>query len=108
MTTPAPAAPVVTTDKAAYNSGDPITVTVSYTDPANPGTTLTITGTVTNPDGSTSSGTAQVTVGAAPANPLPVSVTDSFGDSYVQASNDAGTAVFTSTVGTPPAPAPAA
>lgn len=108
MTTPTPAAPVVTTDKAAYNAGDPITVSVSYTDPANPGTILTITGTVTNADGSVSSGTAQVTVGAAPANPLPVTVVDSFGDSYVQVSNEAGTAVFTSTIGTPPAPAPAA
>lgn len=103
MTTPDPSAPVVTTDKASYQPGDPITVTVEYTDPANPGTTLTITAVVTNGDGSTSTGTASVQVGAAPANPLPVSVTDSFGDSYVQASNEAGTAVFTSTVGTPPA-----
>jgi len=103
LTTPDPSAPVVTTDKASYQPGDPITVTVEYTDPANPGTTLTITAVVTNGDGSTSTGTASVQVGAAPANPLPVSVTDSFGDSYVQASNEAGTAVFTSTVGTPPA-----
>jgi len=103
LTTPTPTAPVVTTDKAAYNSGDPITVTVEYTDPANPGTTLTITAVVTNGDGSTATGTAEVTVGAAPASPLPVSVTDSFGDTYTQTSNDAGTAVFTSTVGTPPA-----
>ena len=106
MTTPAqPAAPVVTTDKSSYNPGDPITVTVEYTDPANPGVTLTITGTVTNSDGTTASGTAQVTVGAVPANPLPVSVTDSFGDAYTQTSNQAGTAVFTGTVGTPPASA---
>jgi hypothetical protein len=103
LTTPDPAAPVVTTDKASYSPGDPITVTVEYTDPANPGTTLTITAVVTNGDGSTSTGTASVQVGAAPANPLPVSVTDSFGDSYTQTSNEAGTAVFTSTVGTPPA-----
>jgi len=103
LTTPDPSAPVVTTDKASYQPGDPITVTVEYTDPANPGTTLTITAVVTNGDGSTSTGTASVQVGAAPANPLPVSVTDSFGDSYVQASNEAGTAVFTSTVGTPTA-----
>lgn len=108
MTTPAPAAPVITTDKTSYNPGDPITVTVEYADPAHSGTTLTITGTVTNADGSVSTGTAQVTVGATPANPLPVSVVDSFGDSYTQVSNEAGIAVFTSTVGTPPAPAPAA
>lgn len=108
MTTPAqPAAPTVTTDKASYAPGDAITVTVEYTDPANPGTTLTITATVTNSDGTTSTGTASVQVGGSPANPLPVSVTDSFGDSYTQVSNEAGTAVFSGTVGTPPA-APAA
>jgi len=104
LTTPTPpAAPVVTTDKASYSPGDPITITVEYVDPSNPGTTLTVTAVVTNPDGSSSTGTASVQVGAAPANPLPVSVTDSFGDTYTQTSNDAGTAVFTSTVGTPPA-----
>lgn len=104
MTTPAaPPAPVVTTDKASYNPGDPITVTVDYTDPANPGTTLTVTATVTNADGTTASSNAAVQVGGAPANPLPVSVTDSFGDAYTQTSNQPGTAVFTSTVGTPPA-----
>jgi hypothetical protein len=104
LTTPAsPAAPVVTTDKASYNPGDPITVTVEYTDPANPGTTLVISASVTNPDGSTSAGSVSVQVGGSPANPLPVSVTDSFGDAYVQVSNEAGTAVFSSTVGTPPA-----
>lgn len=105
MTTPAgptPTTPVVTTDQSSYNPGDPITVTVEYTDPANPGTTVTITATVTNSDGTTASGTAQVTVGAAPANPLPVSVTDSLGDAYTQTSNEAGTAVFAGTVGTPP------
>lgn len=104
MTTPtAPAAPVVTTDKASYAPGDPITVTVEYTDPDNPGTTVTVTATVTNPDGTTATGTAQVQVGAAPASPLPVSVTDSLGGVYTQTSNQAGTAVFTGTVGTPPA-----
>lgn len=113
MTTPAPAVPVVTTDKTSYNPGDPITVTVTYADPANPGTVLTITGTVTNADGSTSSGTAQVSVGAVAAAPLPVTVTGTFPDgsagaSFSQTSNEAGTAVFAGIVGTPPAPAPAA
>lgn len=102
MTTPAqPTSPVVTTDKASYSPGDPITVTVEYTDPDNPGTTVTVTATVTNPDGSTASGTSQVQVGGAPAAPLPVSVTDSLGDVFTQTSNQAGTAVFTGTVGTP-------
>lgn len=104
MTTPTgPAAPVVTADKTSYNPGDPITVTVDYTDPDNPGTTLTITATVTNADGSTAAGTLDVQVGGGAANPLPVSVTDSFGDAWTQTTNEAGTAVFTSTVGTPPA-----
>lgn len=103
MTTPTPpASPVVTTDKANYNPGDPITVTVEYTDPDNPGVTLTITATVTNPDGSTASGNAQVQVGATPANPLPVSVSDSAGGSYTQSSNQPGTAVFAGTVSLPP------
>jgi hypothetical protein len=104
MTTPtAPAAPVVTTDQASYSTGDPITVTVEYTDPANPGTTLTVTASVTNADGSTSTGTVDVQVGGGAATAFPVSVTDSFGDVYTQSSNNPGTAVFTSTVGTPPA-----
>lgn len=103
MTTPTPPVPVVTTDKANYAPGDPITVTVEYTDPSNPGVTLTVTATVTNADGTTATGTADVTVGAVAASPLPVAVTDSLGDVYTQTSNQAGTAVFTSVVGTPPA-----
>jgi hypothetical protein len=103
LTTPAPAAVTVSTDKAAYNVGDPIQVTVEYQDPSNPGVTLTLTATVTNTDGTTAQGTTQVSVGSAPATPLQVAVTDSFGDSYTQQSNEPGTAVFTGTVGTPPA-----
>jgi hypothetical protein len=102
LTTPAPAV-TVTTDKASYAVGDPIQVTVEYADPANPGTTLTVTATVTNTDGTTATGTAAVQVGAVAAQPLPVAVTDSFGGAYTQQSNEAGTAVFTGTVGTPPA-----
>jgi hypothetical protein len=93
----------VTTDKSSYQAGDAIQVTVEYTDPANPGTTLTVTATVTASDGSTTEGTAQVQVGGSAAEPLNVSVSDSFGGAYTQQSNDAGTAVFTGTVGTPPA-----
>lgn len=109
MTTPTPPAPpVVTADKATYNPGDPITVTVEYTDPANPGTTVTVTAVVTQTDGTTSTGTATVSVGAKPANPLPVSVTGTFPNgstavSFTQVSNVPGTAVFSGTVGTPPA-----
>ncbi len=102
MTTPTPPAVTVSTDKANYNVGDPIQVTVEYSDPANPGTTLTVTATVTTPSGPVT-GSASATVGAAPAQPFPVAVSDSFGGSYVQQSNDPGTAVFTGTVATPPA-----
>lgn len=102
MTTPAPAV-TVTADQASYAVGDTITVTVDYTDPANPGTGLTVTATVTNADGTTETATATVSVGSAAAVPLTVSVTDSFGDSYTQVSNVVGTAVFSATVGTPPA-----
>lgn len=102
MTTPTPPAVTVSTDKANYNVGDPIQVTVEYSDPANPGTTLTVTATVSTQSGA-QSGTAQVTVGAAPAQAFPVAVTDSFGGSYVQQSNEPGTAVFTGTIATPPA-----
>lgn len=101
MTTPAPV--TVSTDKASYNVGDPITVTVEYADPGNPGTTLTVTATVTNPDGSTTSGQAAVQVGAVPAAPLPVAVSDSFGGTYAQQSNQPGTAVFTGTIAPVPA-----
>jgi acyl dehydratase len=102
LTTPA-AAVTVSTDKPSYNVGDPITVTVEYADPSNPGTTLTVTATVTNADGSTSTGTVDVSVGATAAGPLQVAVTDSFGGTYTQQSNDPGTAVFTGTVSAVPA-----
>jgi hypothetical protein len=105
LTTPVPTpSPVtVSTDKAAYNPGDPIQVTVEYLDPSNPGTVLTVSATVTNPDGTTAAGTTQVTVGAVPANALQVAVTDSLGDTFTQQSSVPGTAVFTGIVGTPPA-----
>ena len=103
MTTPAAPAVTVSTDQASYNVGDPITVTVEYADPSNPGQTLTVTATVTNLDGTTATGTASVQVGAAAAVPLNVAVTDSFGGSYAQQSNVPGTAVFTGTVAAPPA-----
>ncbi len=102
MTTPAQSV-TVTADKASYAVGDPITVTVEYPDLGDPGTTLTITGAVTAADGSVSSSTTTVQVGAQAPEALPVEVTDSFGDTYAQSSAEPGTAVFTSTIGTPPA-----
>jgi hypothetical protein len=102
LTTPASGV-TVTLDKTDYAVGDPIQVTVEYPDPSNPGTTLTVTATVTAADGTTATGTASANVGAAAAAPLQVDVTDSFGGTYTQVSNDPGTAVLTGTVGTPPA-----
>jgi hypothetical protein len=103
LTTPVTPTVTVSADQASYAVGDPITVTVDYTDPGNPGTTLTVTATVTNSDGTTSTGDVSVQVGSTPAVALPVAVTDSFGDVYTQSSNVPGTAVFTSTVGAIPA-----
>jgi hypothetical protein len=98
-----PPSVVVTTDKTDYNVGDPIQVTVEYPDLSTPGTALTVTATVHQPDGTTVTGEATAQVGAVAAEPLPAEVTDSFGDVYTQQSNVAGTAVFTSTISTPPA-----
>lgn len=108
MTTPTPpaSAVTVTTDKSNYNVGDPIQVTVEYADPANPGTTLTVTATVTAPSGDVT-GTTTVQVGATPAEAFPVAVTDSFGGTYAQQSSDPGVAVFTGTISAIPTAAPA-
>jgi hypothetical protein len=102
LTTPTPPAVTVTTDKSSYNVGDPIQVTVEYTDPSNPGTTLTVTATVATPSGN-ATGTVAVQVGATPAQPFPVTVTDSFGATYAQQSSDPGSAVFTGTIAPVPA-----
>lgn len=94
MTTPAPGV-TVSADKTTYNVGDPITVTVEYPDAGSAGTTLTVTAVVTNSDGTTATGTAEVQVGAVAAVALPVSVTDSESNVYTQQSNEPGTAIFT-------------
>lgn len=97
MSTPAPAV-IVATDKPAYNHGDPISVTVEYADPANPGVTVTLTAVVTAPGGATDQGTATIQVGGTPAQPFQVSVSDSDGNTYTQLSSAPGTAVFTGTL----------
>ena len=101
MTTPAPV--TVTTDKSVYAVGDPITVTVEYPGSADGTTTLTVTAAVTQADGTVVDATANVQVATSAPQTLGVGVTDSFGDAYSQISNEAGTAVFSSTVGAPPA-----
>jgi hypothetical protein len=108
MTNPAGAPTLtLTADKAVYNVGDPIEITATYADDEGSLVTLTISGTATDAAGNTASATAEVQVSTpATAQPMDVTVTDSFGDAYAQVSNDGtGTAVFSSTVGSPPAAA---
>lgn len=104
MTTPASQIAVsVATDKPQYNVGDPLSVTVTYTDSAGVLRTMTVSATVTDSSGNVGTGTVDVQVATAAQETFTVAVSDSFGDTYAEASNAAGTAVFTSTVGTPPA-----
>jgi hypothetical protein len=106
MTTPAPAAPTISlsTDKTTYNTGDPLTLTVTYADAQSQPVQLTITATATDAQGNTATGTAVVTVTEQETEAMTVSATDSFNDSYSLVSNDGkGTAVLSTTVGTPPA-----
>jgi hypothetical protein len=108
MSTPAP--PVtptlsIATDKAVYNVGDPITVTASYSDQTSAPVVLTVTASATDANGNTVNATATAMVNTSEQQPMQLGISDSFGDSYVQQSNAAGTAVFTSTIGTPPASA---
>lgn len=93
---------VVTLDKQSYQVGEAIMVTVEYPDPGNPGKTLTVTAMVHGTDGTTATGTATAQVGATPAQPLQVSVSDSFSGTYSLQSNANGTAVLTGTVVAPP------
>jgi hypothetical protein len=103
MTTPNPITVSVATDQASYNVGEPITVTVTYTDSSTVTETLTVTATVSDSVGNTNTGTASVQVNSGTQVADTVAVTDSFNDVYAQSSSSAGSAVFTSTVGSPPA-----
>jgi DNA-binding beta-propeller fold protein YncE len=112
MTTPA-AAPTISAvaDKATYNVGDTLTLTVTYADAQSGSVPLAITVAGTDAAGNNVTATAQVLVATAGApGPMTISATDSFGDTYAVSSNDGtSTAVLTTVVGTPPAaPAPAA
>jgi hypothetical protein len=108
MTTPAsPITVSVATDQASYVPGQAITATVTYTDSSTVTDTLTVTATVTDSSGNTATGSASASVVVA-ADVNDVAVADNFGDTYTQLSNANGTAVFTGTVGTGPAAAPAA
>lgn len=101
MTTPA--AVTVSADKADYNVGDPITVTVEYPGSTAGQVTLTITAAVTDDTGAVTNATTDVLVNTSTPVTSTVGVTDSFGDVYAEQSNANGTAVLTSVVGTPPA-----
>lgn len=102
----APAAPVtvaVATDKVSYTVGEPIEVTVTYTDSAGKTETLTLSATVTDPLGAQGSATATVSVEVPSTQPASVVVTDSAGSSYTQVSAEPGKSVLSSTVVAPPA-----
>lgn len=104
MTTPAQPTLSVAADQASYNVGDPITVTVSYADSTVASVTLTITASFTDQQGNAATAETTAQVNTSQSGSMDGTVTDSFGDTYTESSNDGvGTAVFTSTVGTPPA-----
>ena len=105
MTMPTPPSPTLelSTDAATYNVGDTLTLTAVYTDPASAPVTLTISATGTAADGSPVSATTTASCTAAE-QPMQITVTDSFADSYSEVSNEAGTAVFTTVIQAPPAP----
>lgn len=102
----APAPPVtvaVAADKVSYTVGEPIQVTVTYTDSAGTTEQLTLSATVTDAAGNQGRGTATVSVEIPSTRAASVVVTDSAGSSYTQVSAEPGTAVLSSTVAAPPA-----
>lgn len=104
MTTPATPTLSLATDKQVYNVNDPITVTATYDDATATQVELVISGTATDAAGNSVDASVSVPVNTSQPGPMNVDVTDSFGDAYSQVSNDnVGTAVFSGTVGTPPA-----
>ena len=104
MTTPASPTVSVATDKQSYAPGDTIIVTVTYADEQTQTESLVVTATATDSAGNSVQGTATVDVVVSAPQPMTVSVTDSFGDPYTESPDQpVGTAVFSGTVGTPPA-----
>lgn len=105
MTTP-PSAPTVSLalDKAQYNVGDTLTATVTYADDQTQTSQLTVTVTVTDQQGATATANSEASVLVTAPQPMTSVVSDSFGDTYTeQPGQPVGTAVFTTTVGSPPA-----
>lgn len=109
MTTPAqPTGPTLTivTDKPTYNVGDLLTLTATYADSASQPVQLTITATGTDAQNNTVSATSVVTVTQQTTQAMTVTASDNFQNTYAISSNDGkGTAVLTTTIGTPPAQA---
>lgn len=106
MTTPTPAAPTLSlaTDKTTYNVGDTIVVTATYSDGSVSVVSLVITGTATDTSGQSVTAQTTVSVNQTTEQPMTVTMADSFNDSYAeQPGSPVGTAVFTATIGTPPA-----
>jgi hypothetical protein len=107
MTTPTTPVAVLTltTDKQTYAPDDVLTLTAVYSDPEQGSQTLTITGTATDAQGNSVNATATVSVISTTDEPMTVTASDSFGDTYATSSDDGkSTVVFTTTV-TPPASA---
>lgn len=107
MTTPDANNPTMTltTDKASYNVGDTLTLTVTYSDSNSVAQDMTITVSGKDTDGNEVSATTKVQVitGGTPGS-MEISATDSFGNTYSVTSNDGtSTAVLTTTIGSPPA-----
>lgn len=105
MTTPAPVTPTlsIATDKTVYNVGEVLTLTAHYTDASVNPVTLTINASATDAAGNTVPASITVTVNTQTQQAMTIGCSDSFGDSYSIVSNDAGVAVLTTTIGTPPA-----
>lgn len=105
MTTPTPTELTVTADKAVYNVGDAIIVTVDA--PNGEGTVeLTVTANATDQAGNGLSGSTTVEVSTSTPTVLgSAAATDSFGDTYTPQGPTSGVSqvVFAGVVGTPPA-----
>jgi hypothetical protein len=107
MTTPAaPTAPtlVLATDAASYLVGATINLTVTYADAQSVPSTLNINVSGTDAQGNDVTATTSVIVTQNTSEPMTISATDSFGDTWAVVSNDGvSTAVLSAVVGTPPA-----
>jgi len=104
MTTPAVTPTLsLATDKQTYNVGDTLTLTAEYSDSSVAPVTLHVTASASDAQGNTVNAEVDVIVNTQAQQAMQIGVSDSFGDSYTQVSNEAGVAVLTTVIGTPPA-----